>query len=181
MSDATAADRYARAIFELGTESGQVQALSEQIRLFASHYDQHQQLRQVLANPSVDEGQRETLIAALASRLGLGRTATDALKLLSRRRRLSVLGGIAKRLGEMADEKASVLRVRVRSARPLSSDFSARLAAEIQTATGKRVILEKSVDPTLIAGIVTQIGDNTIDGTLSGRLQSYEQRLLSAS
>jgi F-type H+-transporting ATPase subunit delta len=180
MSEAAAADRYARAIFELGQESGQVQALSEQIGLFASHYEQHTSLRTVLANPSVDEAQREGLIAALGSRLGLGRTATDSIKLLSRRRRLGVLSALAKRLGELADEKGQVLRVQVRSARPLSSEFCSRLAAEIQASTGRRVILEKSVDPALIAGIVTQIGDNTVDGTVSGRLQSYEQRLLSA-
>lgn len=181
MSEAAAADRYARAIFEIGQESGQVQALSEQIGLFASHYEQHVSLREVLSTPSIDEAQREALIASLASRLGLGRVAVDAIKLLSRRRRLGVLSGVAKRLGELADDKAQVLRVQVRSARPLSSEFCARLSTEVQTATGRRVVLEKTVDPTLIAGIVTQIGDNTIDGSVFGRLQNYEQRLLGAS
>ncbi|HEX2731912.1 MAG TPA: ATP synthase F1 subunit delta [Polyangiaceae bacterium] len=179
MSDAAAADRYARAIFEIGQETGQMQALGEQMQRFAEHYEANADLRVVLSNPRIDEAQRESLIQALGARLGLAKTATDAVKLLSRKRRLSILDAVAKRLSELADDKSKVLRVLVRSARPLSSEYCERLSREIQSATGRSVMLEKSVDPSLIAGIVTQIGDNTIDGTVLGRLQSYEQRLLS--
>jgi len=41
------------------------------------------------------------------------------------------------------------------------------------------VVLERREDPWLISGVVTRIGDNTIDGSLRGRLEVLERKLLS--
>jgi F-type H+/Na+-transporting ATPase subunit alpha len=46
--------------------------------------------------------------------------------------------------------------------------------------TGRKVVLERKQDPTLIAGVVTRIGDNIIDGTIHGHLEALERELLSA-
>jgi F-type H+-transporting ATPase subunit delta len=180
MSDAAIADRYARAIFELGTESGQLQVLTDQIRAVALIYKGSPELQSTLQNPTLDESKRDAILAALGARLNLSPAAINTLKLLGGRSRMSALPSIARRLSELADEKSGVLRVAVRSARPLGEDYFQRLTKEVEAATGRRVVLEKSVDPQLIAGVLTQIGDNTIDGTLVGRLHSYEQKLLSA-
>ena len=52
------AERYARAIFELGVEAGQVVALSEQIRSFADTYAASRELQAVLDNPMVEADKR---------------------------------------------------------------------------------------------------------------------------
>ncbi len=181
MSDRTVADRYARAIFELGEEAGNLAMLSEHIKRFADEFEGSRELRAALSHPVLDEHEREKLAAAIAQRLGLNPLALNAIKLLARRRRLYVVKEIAERLMALSDEKRSVLRVRVRSAEPLSDDYVGKLTQEIQNATGRTVVLDKLVDPSLIAGVVTEIGDNTIDGTVRGRLEDYEQKLLSAS
>lgn len=181
MSDAAIAERYARAIFELGEESGSLSLVSEQIKRFADEYAGSRELRLVFADPVLDEQQRERLAGAIAERLGLSPIAQNSVKLLARRRRLNVVREIAAALMRLSDEKRGVLRVRVRSARPLTDDYCSKLTREIQSATGRSIVLEKSVDPSLIAGVLTQIGDNTIDGTLRGRLEDYEQQLLGAS
>ncbi len=181
MSNSPVADRYARAIFELGEEAGSLAMLSEHIKRFSDEYEGSHELRAALSHPVFDERQREDLVGAVAGRLNLSPLATNSVKLLARRRRLSVVKEIAERLMSLSDEKRSVLRVRVRSAQPLSDDYFNKLSREIQQATGRTVVLDKSVDPSLIAGVVTQIGDNTIDGTVRGRLEDYEQKLISAS
>ncbi len=180
MSDSTVADRYARAIFELGEEAGSLSMLSDHIKRFADHYTANADLRYVFSDPVIDETQRENLVGALATRLGLSALATNALKLLARRRRLGVVKEVAQRLMVLSDEKRNVVRVRVKSAQPLADDYFSKLTKEVQAATGRTVVLEQTVDPSLIAGVLTQIGDNTIDGTVRGRLENYKQKLLSA-
>lgn len=181
MSDATVADRYARAIFELGEETGSLAMLSEQMKRFADEYEASRELRLVFSDPVLDEHQREKLAVAFAERLGMSPTAQNSVRLLARRRRLNVVKEIALALMRLSDEKRGVLRVRVRSAQPLSDEYVNKLTKEIQSATGRSIVLEKSVEPSLIAGVLTQIGDNTIDGTVRGRLEDYEQKLLGAS
>jgi F-type H+-transporting ATPase subunit delta len=181
MSESAVADRYARAIFALGEESGSLAMLTEHIKRFADEYAVSRELQTVFGHPVLDEKQREGLAGAIAGRLNLSPLATNALKLLARRRRLSAVKQISQRLMALSDEKRSVLRVTVRSAQPLSDEYFSQLSKAIAGATGRTIVLEKAVDPSLIAGVLTQIGDNTIDGTLRGRLRDYEQQLLSAS
>jgi F-type H+-transporting ATPase subunit delta len=47
--------------------------------------------------------------------------------------------------------------------------------------TGKRVVVDRRTDATLIAGVVTRIGDRILDGSLRTRLQSLKDSLLPAS
>jgi F-type H+-transporting ATPase subunit delta len=86
---------------------------------------------------------------------------------------------IARRLGSMADEKPRV-RAKVSSAVPLSEDFYQKLGQKLEQRLGKKIVIERITDPSLIAGIVTKIGDNTIDGSLKGRLAALQSQLLSS-
>jgi F-type H+-transporting ATPase subunit delta len=178
MSESTVADRYARAIFEIGAESGELERLVAQIGDMARTYAASPDLRAILENPLVAEQQRDALLAELASRLGLGEVARNSVRLLARRKKLRALPHVARRLGTMSDERAGVVRARVTTARELPEPFYAALEKKLEKATGKQVVLERKQDPALIAGIVTQIGDNTIDGSLLGRLHDLERQLL---
>ena len=56
---------------------------------------------------------------------------------------------------------------------------ASQVGTGVKTMVGKKVVLDRQQDPSLIAGVVTRIGDNTIDGSVRGRLESLERKLLS--
>ena len=181
MSTGAIAERYAQAVFDLGQETGQLAALSSEIRRFADAYLASPELRAVLENPMVPEPAREGVLREIATRLTLSPHALNTLRLLLLRRRLRVVPDIARELSRLADEKAGVLRATVVSARPLTEDHTQRLVRALEKRTHKKVLLEKQTDPTLIAGIVTKIGDHTIDGSLRGRLSALGRQLLTTT
>lgn len=176
MSDAVA-ERYARAIFELGVESGQLEALTDQIRSFADTYGGSRELQSVLDNPLVDPQKRAGILLDIAARLGLNGVGLNAIRFMAQRKRLGSLPEIAKRLASLADEKGGVVRATVTSAGPLPESFYERLVRELESATQRKVALDRKQDPSLIAGVVTRIGDNTIDGSVKGRLAEIERQL----
>ncbi|HEY3497546.1 MAG TPA: ATP synthase F1 subunit delta [Polyangiaceae bacterium] len=177
---AAIADRYSRAIYELGVEGGTLAALTSEVQSFAAAYQTSQDLRSVLENPLVAHEQREAVLKDIAKRLGLGELALTAVRYLASRRRLVLLPDIARRLGTLADEKEGVVRATVTSAQPLSEAFYLKLTAELSRRVGKKVLLDRQQDPSLIAGVLTRVGDMTIDGSLRGRLERIERQLLSA-
>ena len=177
MSDGTVAERYARAIFELGVEAGQIVALSEQIRSFADTYANSRELRAVLDNPMVEPEKRAAILADVAAKVGLSGVGLNAVRLLAARTRLASLPAIARRLASLADEKAGVVRAVVTSAAPLPEAFYERLMRELESATSRKVAIDRQQDPSLIAGVVTRIGDNTIDGSVKGRLAEIARQL----
>jgi F-type H+-transporting ATPase subunit delta len=175
------ADRYARALFELGLEGGNLPALTEQIQSFAASYAGSRELRAVLDNPLVDPAQRAAVLADVAQRCGLSGVGLDGVRLLARRKRLSVLPEIAKRLAQLADQQLGVVRATVTSAAAMPESFYQNLVSELEATLKARVSLERREDPALIAGVVTRIGDNTIDGSLLGRLSEIERQMFTVS
>jgi F-type H+-transporting ATPase subunit delta len=178
MSHAPIADRYARAIFELGVESNQLAAITEQVRRFAQAYAGNAELRAVLDNPIVEAEKREAILGDVSARLGLTGSALNLIRLLARRKKLRVVPEIARRLDRFSDEKAGVVRATVTSAKPMPDSFYQKLVAELEAATSRKIVLERKEDPSLIAGFVTRIGDNTIDGSVRGRLNEIERQLV---
>jgi F-type H+-transporting ATPase subunit delta len=178
MSQAPVADRYARAIFELGVETNQLPTITEQVRRFAEVYASSAELRAVLDNPIVDAQQRDAVLSDVAARLGLSGHALNLIKLLASRKKLRVVPDIARRLARMSDEKEGVVRATVTSARAMPDSFYRQLVAELESATARKIVLERKEDPSLIAGFVTRIGDNTIDGSVRGRLTEIERQLV---
>jgi F-type H+-transporting ATPase subunit delta len=173
-----AAERYARAIFELAVESGDVTALVTKIDSFAAVYSGIPELRNVFENPRVQAAERDAILREVASRLGLGPLELNVVRYLAWRRRLRALPEVTLRLARLADERRGVVRASVTAASPLPEAFYERLSRELEALTGKQIALERHQDPSLIAGVVTRIGDNTIDGSLRGRLESLGRQLL---
>lgn len=174
-----AAERYARAIFELGLETGQLGAVSEQIERLAQAYQSSAELRSVLDNPLIEDQKREAVLAELGARLGLSELVQNAARVLVRRRRLNALPEIAHLLARLSDERSGILRASVTVASELPESFYQRLTSDLEAATGRKIVLQRKLDPSLIAGVVTRIGDNTIDGSIKGQLAEIERRLLS--
>jgi F-type H+-transporting ATPase subunit delta len=181
VSSGAAAERYARAIFELGSEGGQLDRLTQEIAEFAAAYQAQPDLRRALENPVLDEPLRERVLRQVARHSQYSPLATNSLLVLLKRRRLKELTAIAKRLRSLSDEKNGVSRAKIISAGSLSETYFNQLKQRLETVLGKRVIVDHEEDPSLIGGVVVRVGDNTFDGSIKGRLEELERQLLATA
>jgi F-type H+-transporting ATPase subunit delta len=165
-------------VFELGEEENNLDTLAKQLSSLGQAYRASQELRNVLSNPLVDATTRDGILKEVGNHVGATGTALNTVRLLAKRQRVTVLPEIAERLRVLVDEKNGVVRAKITSATGLSSTFVSRLVAELERSTGRKVLVDQAQDPELIAGVVTQVGDNTIDGSIEGRLLELERRLL---
>jgi F-type H+-transporting ATPase subunit delta len=178
MSTEAIARRYARAVFELGKEQKNLSVISRDLADFSASFENSNDLRTVLGNPLVSETQREAVLVEIGQKMSMSPMALSTLRLLAQRRRLFALPEMVRQLEKLVDDDAGVLRAEVTSATPLNENFLAKLRAELESATGKKVVVSHKQDPSLIAGIVTRIGDQVIDGSVKARLESFRDSLL---
>ncbi len=179
MSFEAIAARYAQALFDIGVETGTLARIAEETQSFAELYASSDELRSVLDNPLVPEASRDALLLEFASRVGVGEIVRNTLRLLAQRRRLAVVPALARALVKMSDEKQGIVRASVTTAKPIDEAYAKRLQAELEKMTGKRVVLSRAVDPVLIAGVMTRVGDTVIDGSLRTRLNGLKSQLMS--
>jgi len=172
------ARRYATALLELGVESGRLDSLVEEIANVAQAYDSSPELRAALADPLVPIAAKHGIVNDLAQRLGLGQSAKNVVTMLLDRRRIQAIVPIAHRLKEMADEKKGLLRAEVLTAMPLPEEYFTQLQQHLERVTGRRIALDRKLDPTLICGVVARVGDTVYDGSLLSRLRQIKDSML---
>ena len=170
--------RYAKALLELGAESGTLDALVREISEISAAIEASTELCDVRDNPQVSRPARKAVFAEIAQRAGASATTRNTIGLLIDNGRLRVLPEIARSLREEADRRAGVLRAQVTSAAPLAEAYVGKLQAALEKRFGKKVVLQRGVDPSLLAGIVTRVGDTIIDGSLKAHLHELKQGLL---
>lgn len=181
MSVSIVAGRYARALLELGVEQGNLDAVVEQVTTLAAAWDESAELRNAIENPLVAHETKKAVIGALIDRINGNATTRGAVLLLVDRRRAKALPYVAQTLRELADARKGLLRAEVTTAAPLSEAYYGRLQVQLEAMTGKRVVVDRRTDPSLIAGVVTRIGDRILDGSLRTRLQSLRDALMPPS
>ncbi len=178
MSVSIVARRYAQALLELGVEQGDLDKLVEELSTIANAWNSSPELRNAIENPLVSHAAKRAVMRELSEQIGASPTTRNAMLLLIDRRRTKTLPYIARTLRELADARKGIVRAEVTTAVVLADAYYARLQSQLEKMTGKRVVVDRVVDPDLIAGVVTRIGDRILDGSLRTRLQSLKDSLM---
>ncbi len=171
------AKRYARALFLIGEERRSLELVTGEIETLAATWSESDDLREVMLNPIFPMSKRRDVLRAVLEKLGVGDMARNAAMLLLDRSRLPALPHIARGLRILADEREGKIRAEVVSAAPLPDPYFERLRARLETMTGRRVVLDRKVDPSLITGLVARVGDRLYDGSARTRLAEIREAL----
>ena len=171
------AKRYATALLELGGEANELDALVEEIANAAAVYEGSTELRNAFENPLIPHAAKKQILGDIVGRLSLGATARSFLGLLVDRRRIRALPPIAVRLREMADLRRGLTRAEVATAMPLPEEYFEKLQRELERITGRKVALDRKLDPSLICGVRIRIGDTIYDGSLIARLTQLKEAM----
>jgi F-type H+-transporting ATPase subunit delta len=102
---------------------------------------------------------------------------TNFLRVLARHERLELLPLILGDAWLAHEARAGRKRVKVRTAVPLSDDQLAAIKQRLATAFSFEPVLIPEVDPSLIGGLVVQIGDTVHDASLSTKIRNLRHRL----
>ena len=178
MTAGSVAKRYAKALFEIGQEKNNLLALLNQVQQLAELWRENETLKSVMANPQVATETRRKVWIEIASRSGINKTCRNFLNLLIDKSRLSELPAIARELLALTDEKENRLRAELHSAAPISDEVITRLKSALERLTGKVVILNTTIDPALIGGVVTRVGDTLYDGSIKSQLSKLKANML---
>lgn len=169
--------RYAKALLALADEAGQTEKVQRDLSDLVATWNESAELRAVAQSPSVSTEERAALVKALGQRMGLSPALISTLSLLSDRRRLHRLPEVADAFAELAEARAGRVRAEVTTAGPMPAAYYAELEKTLERVTGKKVVLVKSEDPSLIAGVVTRVGDRVYDGSVKNQLRALGESL----
>ena len=177
MKNLAIARRYAKALLLIGQQDGQTERYRGELQSIAALVAGDRRLDQAINNPLYENAARKRVLQALIAKLALSRAMESFLVLLFEKGRFGFLGAINDFYQKLADELKGIARATVTSAGELSADAVERLRAVLSKRTGKDIVLEVKQDPGLIGGLITQIGDLVLDGSIRTQLLNMRESL----
>jgi len=172
------ARRYARALFQIGVDTGTFEALGQELSDLAQLFQESTELRQTLVNPVFKPSEKRAILEKILPRVTPSPVMQRFALLLLDRGRIALLASLARAYRELADAHAGRVRAVVTSAAPLSPADLERVRRSLERRTKKMVMLEAQVDPSLIGGLVAQVGDLVLDGSVRTQLSTLRDKLL---
>ena len=177
MARGAAARRYAKALFELAKEAGEVAQVAGEINSMGELLEGNPELHDVLFRPLHPVAQRRGVLDGVTRRLGASTAVQSFFSLLIDQRRLVDFPAIREEFERLASEDAGLRRAEVVSAGALREDQLERLRRALSARTGGEVEVSVRVDPSLLGGVIAKVGDLDFDGSLRTQLRQRRANL----
>jgi F-type H+-transporting ATPase subunit delta len=172
--------RYARALVDVvaGAQGGSdPHRVTAQLRDFEAVLEQNAELKILFATPAIPAAKKRAVLAALAPSLGLEPVTQNFLNVLLQHDRAPLLGEMVEAFELLLNERLGVVVAQITSARALEESERQELAAALRARTGKQVQMNFALDPTLIGGVLAQVGSTIYDGSVRGQIERLRSEL----
>lgn len=173
----TAIHRYGKALFELTKDNGKTEEVLSELG---------QIKKAVLAEPELMVFLKSAQISGQAKKEALGNLIKDAsqttknlIDMLYDYGRISCLVDVIDEFNRLIDESNKTVRANVQTAVELDDDQKQRLASSFANVVGAdKVILNTTIDPSIIGGVIVTANNTVYDGSLKTKLASIKRLLL---
>ena len=177
MISLTLARKYARAFLEIGLQEGNYEGLGKDLEKMAEVLKENKELRIILASAAYPVATRKAIARTIGESLDLSKSTVDFIDILIERNRMDHFPEIIKSFETLCDVVAKRVRATLVTALALPPELIGEIKKQLESKTGKEVILSMEQDPSLIGGAQTRIGNIIYDGSLKTHLAYIKENL----
>jgi len=171
------AKRYAKALFNIALQEAKIEQYGQELGQLLQLFKELPDVAEAMQNPLHPEATRKLLFKVVADKAGPTPIFRSFVNLLIEKKRVQHLAEIAEYYNKLIDEHANVARAKITAATQLSENVIGEIAKTLEKMTGKKVVVEFVKDPGLIGGVVAQIGDLVLDGSVRRQLINFKETL----
>ena len=167
---------YAEAL--LNASGDEVEAVVEELEsIQVDIFGEQPRFAAILSSPSVSVTDKDRIVVDTFEGRALP-TVVKFLRVLNRHGRLDLLGSVTKQARATLDRRQNRKPVTVRSAVPLDAAQQDQVKARLASMVQSTPVITLEVDPSLIGGLVIQVGDDVYDASVRTRLERLRGRLI---
>ncbi|WP_119167141.1 F0F1 ATP synthase subunit delta [Algihabitans albus] len=165
------AGRYALALYELADQNKQLDAVASDLTSLQSLIAESGDLRSLIRSPVYGRDQQAEAIAAILERAGASDLVRRFVGVVAENGRLFALPRMIQGFIAELRRRRGEVTAKVISARALSETQRNALAETLQKKIGGKVEIDTQIDPSLLGGLIVQVGSRMVDGSLKSKLE----------
>jgi F-type H+-transporting ATPase subunit delta len=172
---------YAEALFEEAAKRNILEEVETELKALRDEVASVDPvLRSFFLGGILGRDRREsTLKTALAGKVS--DIVLNFLLVLNFHDRLDLFRSALALYSKMLEERSNKARVKVISAAPLSDDQRGRLVNQLRDMTRHEPVLEETIDPELLGGMIVQVADWRYDASVRHQLENIRNQLIENS
>lgn len=174
---------YASALYTASAKASSIETTEKSLKSITLLIEKDSKLANVLANPSLSSSDKKAVVGAVVQSSGVSsdKTIENFLTVLAENNRLNLIGEIASKFQVLSNAYHGLVEATVTSAEPLDKKIIGRLESALSKSEfvgqGKKLELSNKVNPDILGGLVVEIGDRTVDLSVSAKIARLNKLL----
>jgi len=168
---------YATALFEIARAEDVVVRVNEDLEKVVSTLAGHMKLKEILGDAGFPAAKKHEILREIFAG-ALSPVTLNGLIMLVDAGRDGEIAEVAAAYTEIAESGTGQIIAKVTTAVPLTDELRAELSAKLAGMAGRDVAIQEKVDPSVLGGVVVEMGGRVLDGSVRTRLAEMKERLV---
>ncbi|KAM6476206.1 ATP synthase delta subunit-domain-containing protein [Trichoderma sp. SZMC 28011] len=173
---------YATALYTAASKTSTLDATAKELAKLGGILDKDAKLAGILSAPTLTPADKSAIVAELVKQAGAsGATLKNFLDTLAENNRLGLLKGVTEKFGQIIAAARGEVEMTVTSAQALDPKTLSRLETAVAKSSyvgqGKKLKVTNAVNPEIVGGLIVEVGDRTIDLSVSARIAKMNKLL----
>jgi F-type H+-transporting ATPase subunit delta len=168
------AGRYATALYELADESKSVDQVLSDLERFEALVEGSDDLKRLVKSPVFTSEEQLGAISAIFDKAKISGLAANFIKLAAQNRRLFAIDRMIGAFRAIVATARGELTAQVTVAEPLNEAHTKDIKDALRDITDKNVRINVKIDPSIIGGIIVQLGSRMVDASLKTKLSAIQ-------
>ena len=176
----TSVNSYSLALYELAEESRSINEIEEQSYAFINLILKSNDFKLLIIDPTSKKEDQLNIIMKISEKYKLNNLLTKFLSFLAVKRRLFFVEKILKNFIEICSKKRGEIVAKLTAAKELNDNEINNIKEELTKNFSSKINLQYKFDPSLIGGLIIQVGSVMIDTSIKNKLQQLENKMIEA-
>lgn len=163
--------RYAFALYKACSEVGNTDLVLEELSEIVDELEANEGLKKIIKNPQINRYNKKRIFKEMFEG-DIEDELLSFLLLLIDKGRILYLKEKYIQFKQIYLKRHNTVLAKVKTVFPLDESQREELKNKLEKKYKKTIIMEEEIDSTLIGGVLVTVGNEVIDGTIRGRLDS---------
>ncbi|KAK9388901.1 OSCP/delta subunit of ATPase [Lipomyces mesembrius] len=164
---------YASALYTAAAKNSSLDATSKALTYLKTLLDKDADVSGILSNPALSASDKKVVVETLSQSVSVP-TVANLLAVLAENNRLGLLSEVIEKFGTLMSAYKGEVEATITSAAPLDSKILSRIESAISKSqfvgAGKKLKVSNKVNPDILGGLIVEVGDRTVDLSVSSKI-----------
>ena len=171
---------YSQALFELANENNSIKEIEEQVIAILKLISESQDFNFLIKDPTNKQEDQLNVVNIISEKFKFNDLLKKFLNFIILKRRIFFTEKILKDFIEICSIQRGEITAKLISAKELNSSEIEKLKDDLIKYFNSNIKLNYKYDPSLIGGLIIQVGSIMVDTSIKSKLKQLETKMLEA-